>query len=116
MVEYHVDTCDLFQQRIKEETIFGGKRSVGYESGRMLIILGHDEAIMKQYLLNNKHWTGPNGVKAISPKDEGLGRIISALQCHKFGFGMKITDEELATINRFHEGKEYLDKDAAKAN
>ncbi len=33
MVEYHVDTCDLFQQRMNEETIFGGKRSVRYESG-----------------------------------------------------------------------------------
>jgi hypothetical protein len=28
---------------------------------------------------------------------------------------MKITDEELATINHYREGKEYLDKDAAKA-
>jgi hypothetical protein len=35
----------------------------------MLIIMGHDEAIIKQYLLTNKHWTGPNGEKAISPKD-----------------------------------------------
>ena len=81
----------------------------------MLIIMGHDEAIMKQYLLTNKHWTGPNGEKAISPKDEGLGIMISAFQCREFGFGMKITDEELATINRYREGKEYLDKDAAKA-
>ena len=81
----------------------------------MLIILGHDEAIMKQYLLTNKHCTDPNGEKAISPKDEGLRIMISAFQCHEFGFGMMITDEELATINRYHEGKEYLDKDAAKA-
>jgi hypothetical protein len=28
MVEYHVDTCDLFQQRMNEETAFGGRRSV----------------------------------------------------------------------------------------
>ena len=54
MVEYHVDTCDLFQQRMNEETKFGGRRSVGYESGRMLIIWGHDEAIVKQFTLTKK--------------------------------------------------------------
>ncbi len=41
-VEYHVDTGDLLQQRMNEETIFGGKQSVRYGSGQMLIILGHD--------------------------------------------------------------------------
>ncbi len=97
-----------------EETAFGGRRSVPYESGKMLIILGHDEAIMKQYLLTNKHWTGPNGEKAISPKDEGLGIMISASQSREFGFGMKITEEDLARINRYREGKEYIDVDAAK--
>ncbi len=80
----------------------------------MLIILGHDEAIMKQYLLTNKHWTGPNGEKAISPKDEGLGIMISAFQSRELGFGMKITEEDLARINRYREGKEYIDVDAAK--
>jgi hypothetical protein len=106
---------DLFQKRMNEETAFGGRRSVRYESGRMLIILGHDKAIMKQYLLTNKHWTGPNGEKAISPKDEGLGIMTSAFQSRKFGFGMKINEEQLAEINRHHEGKEYIDKDAAKS-
>ena len=93
----------------------GGRRSVRYESGRKLIILGHDEAIMKQYLLTIKQWTGPNGEKAISPKDEGLGIMTSAFQSRKFGFGMKINEEQLAEINRYREGKEYIDKDAAKS-
>ena len=100
---------------MNEETAFGGRRSVRYESGRKLIILGHDEAIMKQYLLTNKQWTGPNGEKAISPKDEGLGIMISAFQSCEFGFGMKINEEQLAEINRYREGKEYIDKDAAKS-
>jgi hypothetical protein len=81
----------------------------------MLIILGHDKAIMKQYLLTNKHWTGPNGAKAISPKDEGLGIMISAFQSSEFGFGMKINEEQPEEINRYREGKEYIDKDAAKS-
>ena len=29
---------------------------------------------------------------------------------------MKINEEQLAEINRHHEGKEYIDKDAAKSN
>jgi len=81
----------------------------------MLIILGHDKAIMKQYLITNKHWTGPNGEKAISPKDEGLGIIISTFQSREFRFGMKTNEEQLAEINRYREGKEYMDKDAAKS-
>jgi hypothetical protein len=100
---------------MNEETAFGGRRSVRYKSGQMLIILGHDKAIMKQYLLTNKHWTGPNGEKAISPKDEGLGIMISAFQSCKFGFGMKINEEQLAEINCYRESNKYIDKDAAKS-
>jgi hypothetical protein len=37
------------------------------------------------------------------------------LSAVNLAFGKKTTDEELATINCCHEGKEYLDKDAAKA-
>jgi hypothetical protein len=33
IVEHHMDTCYLFQQRMSEETIFGQKQSVRYESG-----------------------------------------------------------------------------------
>jgi hypothetical protein len=115
MVEYHVDMCDLFQQRMNEETKFGGRRSVRYESGRMLIIWGHDKAIVKQFTLTRKSWTGPNGETAIVPKDEGLGIMISALQCCEFGFGLKLSDEEIAAVNFYCEGKEYTDKEAAKA-
>ena len=115
MVEYHVDTCDLFQQRMNEETKFGGRRSVRYESGRMLIIWGHDEAIVKQFTLTKKSWTGPNGETAIVPKDEGLGIMISALQCREFGFGLKLSDEEMAAVNFYREGKEFTNKEAAKA-
>ncbi len=43
MVEYNVDTSDLFQQRMNEWTKFGGRRSVRYECGRKLIIWGHEQ-------------------------------------------------------------------------
>ncbi len=41
--------------------------------------------------------------------------MISAFQSREFGFGMKINEEQLADINRYREGKEYIDKDAAKS-
>ena len=41
--------------------------------------------------------------------------MISALQCHEFGFGLKMSMEEIAEVNFYREGKEYTDKEAAKA-
>ncbi len=40
LVEYHVDTYELFQEKINEEMPFGGKRSVRHENGQMLIMWG----------------------------------------------------------------------------
>jgi hypothetical protein len=71
--------------------------------------------IGRQFTLTKKSWTGPNGETAIVPKDEGLGIMISALQCCEFGFGLKLSDEEIAAVNFYREGKEYTDKEAAKA-
>ncbi len=41
--------------------------------------------------------------------------MISALQCREFGFGLKMSAEEIASVNFYHEGKEYTNKEAAKA-
>jgi hypothetical protein len=68
MVEYHVDTCEFFQEQMNVETTFRGKRSIRYEDGKMLIIWGRDEAIFKQYLLTKKGWVGPNGEIGLTPK------------------------------------------------
>jgi hypothetical protein len=89
MVEYYVDTCELFQEQMNTETTFRGKRSIRYKDGRMLIIWGHDEAIFKQYLLTKKGWVGPNGEIGLTPKDEGMGLMISVMQCREFGFGLE---------------------------
>ena len=114
MVEYHVDTCNLFQERMNKETQFGGQRSVRYPEGRMLIIWGHDEAIFKQYTLTKKSWRGPNGETAIVPKDEGAGIMISAFQCREFGFGMELSSQQLEIVNEYRRGKKYKDEEAAK--
>jgi predicted HTH domain antitoxin len=92
MVEYHVDICHLFQDRMNERTKFGGNLSVRLaKEEKPLLMFGHDESIFKQYLLTGKAWIGPNGEKAISPKDEGQGVMISAFQSRNDGFGMDRT-------------------------
>jgi hypothetical protein len=44
MVEYHVDSCHLFQDRMKKHTLFGGSLSVQSDpTSAPLLISGHDE-------------------------------------------------------------------------
>ena len=77
-------------------TIFGGNLSVWMPPNtRPLIGFGQDECIFKQYLFTNKAWTTPDGQKPVIPKDEGLGVMISAFVSREFGFGMKLSDEDL---------------------
>ena len=77
-------------------------------------MFGHDESIFKQYLLTGKAWIGPNGEKAISPKDEGQSIMISAFQSRHEGFGMNLTKEDLEKINGNRVGEKYFDEEAAK--
>jgi hypothetical protein len=37
----------MFLKQMNEETDFGGKRSVRYKEGKMLLVFGHDEVIFK---------------------------------------------------------------------
>jgi len=115
MVEYHVDICHLFQDRMNERTKFGGNLSVRLaKEEKPLLMYGHDESIFKQYLLTGKSWIGPNGEKAMSPKDEGQGVMISAFQSRHDGFGMDLTKEDLKKINQNRSGERYFDEEAAK--
>jgi hypothetical protein len=54
MVEYHVNTHESFQKVMENETWLGGQRSARYPSGKLLVILGHEEMIIKQDLLTKK--------------------------------------------------------------
>jgi hypothetical protein len=62
---------------------------------------GHDECIFFQYIFTRKAWKGPKGELAVIPKDEGYGIMISAFQSREFGFGMKLTIEELHKVNQY---------------
>jgi hypothetical protein len=63
MVEYHVDSLSLVQDRMNA-TEFGGNPSVKLKEGEWpLISFGHDEGIYKQYFLAMKAWILPSGEK-----------------------------------------------------
>ncbi len=47
----HTKTLNRLQEKMADETWLGGRRSVRYPTGKLLIILGHDEMIIKQFLL-----------------------------------------------------------------
>ena len=71
----------------------------------MVIKIGHDEAIIKQFTLLKKAWYGPNGETALVPKDEGMGIMISAMMSREFGWGFELTPEQLAKVNEKRAGK-----------
>ena len=57
---------------MNEENVFGGRPSVRRDrTKKMMIKIGHDEAIVKQYLLTKKKWRGPNGETAQYLKMKG---------------------------------------------
>jgi len=115
MVEYHVDSCKEFQERMNSETKFCGKLSVRMnKEEKPLIMFGHNKAIFKQYLLTKKSWYGPDGISVLVPKDDGQGVMISAFQSRELGFGVKLNQELLDEINFIRRGKKYVDEEAAK--
>jgi hypothetical protein len=115
-VEYHVDTCDEFQRRMNEEQAFGGRPSVRRDVAKKMVIkIGHDEAIIKQFTLLKKAWYGPNGETALVPKDEGMGIMIRAMMSQEFGWGFELTPEQLAKVNEKRAGKNYEDAESATA-
>ncbi len=114
MVEFHVDEHPSFQDRVST-TKYGGNLSVRKPSQvKPLICFGQDECIFKQFSFTPKAWTAPDGQKSMIPKDEGLGVMISAFCSREFGFGLDISLEDLAKVNKKREGTKYSDEDAAK--
>ncbi len=106
MVEYHVDCCHLFQDRMNKETKFGGELSMQKNpQEKALIMFGHDEFIFKQYTMSTKSWIGPNGETEPVPKDDGQGIMISAFQSREFGFGLDLTPDLLQEVNFTRQGK-----------
>jgi hypothetical protein len=115
MVEYHVDDYDFLHGLAKEMGYkFGGTLSVRMPDGvKPLILFGQDECVFSQYLMGSRQWVGPSGERALLPKNEGMGLMVSAFQSREFGFGFEITAEQLAAINLSRRGQKYVDEEAA---
>ena len=114
MVKFHVDQHPTFQDRVST-TKYGGNLAVRKLAHlKPLICFGQDECIFKQFTFMPKAWTAPDGQKAMIPKNEGLGVMISAFVSCEFGFGMHISPEDLEKINQKRERTNYSDEDAAK--
>ena len=106
MIEYHVDCCHLFQDRMNKETLFGGRLSMRKDTQKKApIMFGHDECIVKQYTMSTKSWIGPNGETVPVPKDDGQGIMISAFQSREFGFGFDLTPYLLQEVNFYKAGE-----------
>jgi hypothetical protein len=87
VVEYHVDTLYNFDQQCHLLS-FGGNLSAHSKpigSKTVLIFVGQDEALFKQFLFLTKMWLGPCGEHQLLPKDEGTGTMISPFICQEHG-------------------------------
>jgi hypothetical protein len=115
MVEFHVDDSVEFPKMLNHIP-FRGMLSVRKPPEvKPFICFGHDECIFKQFILTGKSRKGPNGETAVVPKDDRAGVMISVFQSHEFGFGLHLTYEQLKEVNKYCEGKFYLDADASMA-
>jgi hypothetical protein len=115
-VEMHVDDHPIFQDECNGLP-YGGHLSVRKKvSDKPLMIVGQDECIFKQYTLVQKSWSDPDGTRALLPKDEGRGVMVSSFVCRELGYATPLTEEQLAKVNRAREQgrrKNYLDESAA---
>ena len=114
MFEFHVDDHSSFPDRVQHHPEFGGDLSVRRnKSKKPLIMFGQDECIFKQYLFSNAQWCLPDGQRAIIPKDEGQGIMISAFVSREFGYGHDLNASQFAEINNYRKKRNYIDEDAA---
>jgi hypothetical protein len=116
MVEFHVDDYELFQDIANEKSPeFGGNISVrAVQGAKPIIVFGQDEAIYNQNSSNFMQWVGPNGECPLLPKNNGMGKMISAFQSRESGWGVELSNAQLIEINRHQEGQHDFDQDAAK--
>ena len=79
------------------------------------MIFGQEESVFNQYLLGNRQWVGPEGQRALLPKTDGLGLMLSAFQSRETGFGLKLSSIQIGEINETRRNKNFVDVDAAIA-
>jgi hypothetical protein len=111
MVEYYIDssTGTFFDERLRQLPL-GGNLSVRKPIGtNVVMFVGQDEAIFKQFLFHSMMWVGPSGERPLLPKDEGIGTMISAYICRELGLVRRISEQVLDEVNLQRQGKQYAD-------
>ena len=83
------------------------------ENEKPIIIFGQDEYIFKQFIFTTKHWVLPDGTCHVMPKEEWEGIIVSSFVSCEFEYGFPHTKSQLAHINEFRKGQDYLYAEAA---
>ena len=73
-------------------------------------MIGQNECIFKQFLMIKKQWYLPDGTTDVNPKEEGMGIMHSSFCSRDFGYGMPLSNVQLDIVNRYIEGKYYLDE------
>jgi hypothetical protein len=113
MLEYHIDAvpCESVGDQVGP---FGAHLSVRRDTNkRIVMFIGQDEAIFKQFSFLSKMWTGPKGERPLLPKDEGAGVMISSFICREYGLIHKLDQQMLHSINEIRQGARYADEEAA---
>ena len=101
MFEFHVDDHEEIQKIADiEHPDFGGSTSVRSDPGeKPIIIFGQDKAIYNQNSSKTYQWVGPNSERPLLPKNNGMGKMVSAFQSRESGWGIEMTDEQLHQVN-----------------
>ncbi|KAK1743974.1 hypothetical protein QTG54_005571 [Skeletonema marinoi] len=117
MLEFHVDKHKRLQEIANlKYGAYGGRTSTRMDPNhKPVIIFGQDEAIFHAHLSMTHQWVDPNGRRALMPKTQGVGIMISGFQSRELGWGIPITKEQLVQINANRAREEYFDKEAALA-
>jgi hypothetical protein len=69
--------------------------------------------VFSQFSFIGMQWVGPSRKRSILPTNDGMGVMVSAFQSREFGWGMKISDEQMARINQRQIQQDYFDKVAS---
>jgi len=96
--ENNIEICEFHVDYLPDElpTKYSVSKSVCAPSHKWpIIIIRQDECVFSHFLVSSKMWTGPNGGATLRPESEGESCMISAMQSHDLGFGLKILDEQL---------------------
>jgi hypothetical protein len=114
MVEYHID--DISREKVDNLSIgpFEAQLSVRWDINKPIVMfIGQDEAIFKQFSFLSKMWTGPKGKRPLLPKDEGAGNMMSLFIDREYGLVQELDQYTLNPVNAVQHGARYADKEAA---